>query len=198
MKVLDESVLSNLLTYIQTYQTQYGRSPSYRTIMHAMKFNNLATVSRYVGKLHSTGKIKKDNLGGIDISFNLKTNKATIAPLLGTVACGEPILAIENIEGNYALPADIFGNGETFLLRAKGESMVGAGIKDKDILVIKKCEDANNGEIVVALINEEATVKRFYKKGKKIILHPENPKFQDIVLDEVRVLGVVDSYIHKF
>lgn len=198
MKTLNETTLGNLLEYIKTYQTTQGKSPSYRIIMKAMNFTNLATVFRYVGKLQSQGLIKKDNLGGIDISCKLNTGRTILAPLLGTVPCGKPILAVENIEGNYSLPSDIFGSGETFMLHAKGESMIGAGINDKDILVIRKTNQADNGDIVVALIDDEATVKRLQKRGKKIILHPENSKFQDIVLDEVTILGKVISLIHNF
>jgi len=198
MKVLNEKKLTELLEYINDYQSKNGKSPSYRTIMHALKFNNLASVFRYVGNLHAKGLIEKEELGGIKISPNLCTNRTILAPLVGSVACGNPITAVENIEGNYALPVDIFGSGETFLLHAKGLSMINAGIKDKDILVVKKCNDAIDGEIVVALIEDEATVKRFYKKHGKIVLHPENPEFQDIVVEDAKILGKVVSCIHNF
>lgn len=138
MKTLDESTLGNVLEFIKKYQAQYGCSPSYRTILKSCKLNNLATVFRYVGKLQSRGLIRKDSLGGIEISRKLNPSRTILAPLLGTVTCGKPILAVEDIEGNYSLPTDIFGSGETFLLHAKGESMIGAGINDKDILVVKR------------------------------------------------------------
>ena len=198
MKVCDENIIANLLNYIKTYQTKFGKSPSYRNIMHSMKFSSLSIVFRYVGILESRGLICKDNLGGIDISLNLDPTRTIIAPLIGTVACGNPILAYENIEGNYSLPADIFGTGETFLLRAKGESMINAGIKNKDILVIRKTNFAEDGEIIVARIDDEVTVKRLFRKNEKIILHPENEEFKDIVLDKVDILGKVVSSIHNF
>lgn len=198
MRVCNETILTNLLEYIKDYQFKNGKSPSYRLIMKAMNFNSLSNVFRYVGVLYSKGLIKKDNLGGIEISRKLNPNKTVLAPLIGTVTCGKPILAVENIEGNYSLPTDIFGSGPTFMLQAKGESMIGAGIKDKDYLVIKKCNTADDGDIVVALIDEEATVKRLFRKNNKIVLHPENPEFDDIILDNVRIAGKVVSSIHNF
>lgn len=198
MKTLNERKLAELLEFINKYQTQNGRSPSYRTIMKAMRFTNLASVFRYVGRLEADGKIQKNDFGGIKISRKLNPDRTIIAPLLGTVTCGQPILAVENIEGTYSLPADIFGTGETFLLHAKGQSMIDAGIKDKDILVVRKCQNADDGDIVVALIDEEATVKRFFKKRNRIVLHPENKEYKDIIVDNVQILGKVISCIHNF
>ena len=166
--------------------------------MKAMRFTNLASVFRYVGRLEADGKIQKNDFGGIKISRKLTPDRTIIAPLLGTVTCGLPILAVENIEGTYSLPADIFGTGETFLLHAKGQSMIDAGIKDKDILVVRKCQNADDGDIVVALIDEEATVKRFFKKRNRIVLHPENKEYKDIIVDNVQILGKVISCIHNF
>ena len=198
MKILNERKLAELLEFINKYQTQNGKSPSYRTIMKAMRFTNLASVFRYVGRLEADGKIQKNDFGGIKISRRLNPDRTIIAPLLGTVTCGQPILAVENIEGTYSLPADIFGTGETFLLHAKGQSMIDAGIKDKDILVVRKCQHADDGDIVVALIDEEATVKRFFKKRNRIVLHPENKEYKDIIVDNVQILGKVISCIHNF
>lgn len=198
MKTLNERKLAELLEFINKYQTQNGKSPSYRTIMKAMRFTNLASVFRYVGRLEADGKIQKNDFGGIKISRKLNPDRTIIAPLLGTVTCGQPILAVENIEGTYSLPADIFGTGETFLLHAKGQSMIDAGIKDKDILVVRKCQNVDDGDIVVALIDEEATVKRFFKKRNRIVLHPENKEYKDIIVDNVQILGKVISCIHNF
>lgn len=195
---VQEKVLNEMVEFIDKYQHEYGKSPSYRVIMKAMKFNGLATVFRYVAKLEAQGRISKNHLGGIEIPQSLNPSKTIIAPLVGSVACGIPILATENIEGTYSLPADLFGTGPTFLLQAKGESMLNAGIHDKDILVVRKCACADDGEIVVALIEDEATVKRLYRRNNKIILHPENEKFKDIVVDNVEILGKVISSIHQF
>lgn len=198
MKSYDENKLNELLDYINEYQKSNGKSPSYRFIMKAMNFKSLSAVYRYVGKLEAQNKIKKNDLGGIEISKRLNPAQTILAPLVGSVACGSPILAVENIENTYSLPADIFGKGPTFLLQAKGESMSGAGINNGDFLVVRKCNTADDGDIVIALIDDEATAKRFYRRNNKIILHPENPNFKDIIVDEVRIIGKVISSIHQF
>lgn len=195
---IQEKILDDLVQFIDDYQHQYGKSPSYRVIMKSMKFNGLATVYRYVAKLEAQGRLSKTNLGGIEIPQSLNPSKTINAPLVGSVACGIPILATENIVGTYSLPSDLFGNGPTFILQAKGESMLNAGIQDKDFLVIRKCNTADDGEIVVALIDDEATVKRLFRKNNKIILHPENERFDDIIVDNVEILGKVISSIHQF
>ncbi len=195
---IQEKVLDDMVEFIDKYQHEYGKSPSYRVIMKTMKFNGIATVFRYVAKLEAQGRLRKTHLGGIEIPQSLNPSKTIIAPLVGSVACGIPILATENIEGTYSLPSDLFGTGPTFLLQAKGESMLNAGIHDKDILVVRKCSCADDGEIVVALLGDEATVKRLYRKNNKIILHPENERFKDIIVDNVEILGKVISSIHQF
>lgn len=198
MKTCDKNKLTALLEFIQSYQREHGNSPSYRTIMRAMNFNSIATVYRYVGKLEAQGKLSKNKLGGIAISPNLNPNKTILAPLVGSVACGKMTTAIENIVGTYKLPADIFGTGPTFLLQAQGESMINAGIQHNDFLVVRQDCQVNDGDIVVAELDDEATVKRLFRKNGKVILHPENPEFDDIILDNVRIRGKVISNIHKF
>ncbi len=197
MKSINEKLLEEMLNYIKTYQVENGRSPAYRNIMKHFKLSSLSIVSRYVELLISRGEIKKDDLGGIDISSNLSCSSSIIAPIVGTVTCGKPIYAQENIEGVYQLPTAIFGNDQLFLLRAEGDSMEGVGIKSGDILAVKKCETAENGQIVVALLGEDATVKTFYKKKDHIVLHPENPRYEDIITKDVKILGIVEHYIHK-
>ena len=198
MKVLNQTLLEKMLHFINDYQFKNGKSPSYRVIMHEMKLNNLAMVYRYVNRLQADGKLTKSKVGGIEISSKFKQCRTIHAPLVGTVTCGSPITAFENIEGTYSLPADIFGSGETFLLHAKGDSMKNVGIKNNDILVIKKTDVAQNNDIVVALLGEEATVKRFFKRGNKFILHPENEMYEDIIVHDVKILGKVVSFIHQF
>lgn len=146
------------------------------------------------------GSLEKDNLGGIAISYNLNLDQTIVAPLVGTVTCGNPILAVENIEANYTLPVSIFGSGQTAILHAQGESMVNAGISDGDFLVIKKDAQIEDGDIVVARIADEATTKRIFHRNGKIILHPENPSFKDIIVDADKVVieGKVVSSIHNF
>ncbi len=198
MKILNESLLDKMLSYIKTYQIENGRSPSYRNIMKRFNLSSLSMVCRYIEVLRQRGLLEKDNLGGIEISENLSCAKTIIAPIVGTVTCGKPILAQENIEGNYQLPTAIFGNNELFMLYAQGDSMEGVGIKSGDVLVVRKCNVAENGQIVVALIDDSATVKTFYKKKDYVVLHPENDKYDDIITKNINILGVVQHNIHKF
>lgn len=197
MKVYNEKLLETMLDYIKTYQVRNGSSPSYRNIMEKLNLSSLSMVKRYLDILFARGEISKDKFGGIEISSKLDSGDTIIAPIVGTVTCGKPIYAQENIEGTCQLPSAIFGRGEHFLLHAEGDSMEGVGIKSGDILVVRKTESAENGQIVVALIEEEATVKTFYRKKDYIILHPENERYQNIIAKNVKILGIVEHYIHR-
>ena len=121
--------------------------------------------------------------------------KVTLTLLMLFLSC--PILAQENIESVCSLPCEIFGSGELFMLHAEGDSMEGVGIKSGDLLVVKKSSSAQNGQIVVALMDDSATVKTFYQKKDHIVLHPENEKYDDIISRDVKILGVVEHFIHK-
>ena len=198
MKLVNEVLLEKMLDYIKTYQVREGRSPSYRNIKQQFKLSSLSLVQRYVSVLNARGELKKSSLGTIEISNNLNASSTITAPLVGTVTCGQPIYAQENIEGNFQLPSSIFGHGELFLLHAEGDSMIEAGIRNGDLLVVRKTQSAENGQIVVALLGDEATVKTFYKKTDHIVLHPENQRYQDIIATNVKILGIVEHFIHKF
>ena len=198
MKAFNENLLEAMLDYIKTYQVRNGKSPSYRNIKEQFNLSSLSIVNRYVDVLSSRGELKKNVQGGIDIAGNLDCSSTITAPIIGTVTCGTPIYAQENIEGNFSLPTAIFGHGEHFLLRAEGDSMIEAGIRNGDLLVVRKTESAENGQIVVALLGDEATTKTFYRKSDHIVLHPENPSYEDIITTNVKILGVVEHYIHKF
>lgn len=162
MKVIDENKVSYVLDFIKSFQVREGRSPSYRQIAHAARFPSLATAQKYVKILQTRGLIERNDLGRIVTPTRLETGNTIVAPLVGQVARGKPILAEENIEGTFALPTQIFGNDKVMLLHAKGDSMIGAGINDGDLIVATITNYADDGEIVVALINDSATVKRLY------------------------------------
>ncbi len=196
MKTIDKSLLERIKDFISLYQLEHAKSPSYRVIMKHFNLSSLSLVSRYLDLLQKEGQITKTPLGGIDMSY--KFSLATYAPLVGQVRCGSPILAQENYQSICALPSEIFGKGDLFMLKAVGDSMEGAGIQDGDILIVRKTDYADSGQIVVALLGDEATVKRLQKKNRKIILHPENDKYADIEANDVKILGVVQSMIHKF
>lgn len=199
MKVISEEKVQRVLDYIKDFQKKEGRSPSFRQIAKGCGFPSLETAQRYTKILESRDLIKKNTFGKIITPFNLSADKTIVAPLVGTVACGTPILAEENIEGSYKLPTAIFGSQETMLLRAKGDSMIKANINNGDLLVVEIRNYADDGEIVVALINDSATVKRLFRKNDRVILHPENPKYKDIVVTQNLIIqGVVKHVIHSF
>lgn len=198
MRTLNTVTLERMETFINEYQREHGLSPSYRQIMHGIGMTSLNLVQRYVLALERQGKIRRTNLGNIKIPDVLDVGKTTPAPLVGQIACGQPNFAVENIEGSFALPQAIFGKGELFMLHAFGDSMIEAGIDDGDLLVLRKANTADDGEIVVAMIEGETTLKRLFHKGKNIVLHPENHTLKDIVVRKCEIQGILVSCIKMF
>ena len=198
MKVINETKLNQILEFINSFQLKEGRSPSYRQIAKIAFFPSLATAQKYVKILQSRGLIERNDLGRIVTPTRLDTEDTIVAPLVGKVACGKPILAVENIEGNFRLPKTIFGSQDKMILTASGDSMEGVGIKDGDLIVAEITSTAESGDIVVALIDDSATVKTYYKKKGNHILHPENHKYEEIIPDELFIQGVVKHVIHNF
>ena len=198
MKVISEDKVIKVLDFIKDFQKKEGRSPSFRQIAKGCSFPSLATAQKYVAILQSRGMIEKNSLGKINIPRNLSKGKTVIAPLVGTIACGTPIFAEENIEETFQLPTAIFGNAKSMLLRASGDSMTGVGINDGDLIVVEICDTADEGDIVVALLEDSATVKTLHKKNGHIYLHPENPNYKDILADNVIIQGIVKHNIHSF
>ncbi|MDR2090352.1 MAG: transcriptional repressor LexA [Clostridiales bacterium] len=197
MKVLDENTLEKVGKYIFEYQTEFGCSPSVRDILRELSFNSPATALRYVDALCARGTIRKDESGSIEIPENLLRGRGKMIPLVGSIACGAPILAVENIEESYFLPEELFGKGELFMLRAKGDSMINAGIDSGDLVVVKKQNYAGNGEIAAVLIDDEATLKRFYRddKNRRFRLQAENERYSDIYVETCEILGVAVKII---
>ena len=192
-----DAKLEKVLTFVKRYQMENGFPPSVREICSALNIKSTATAHYYLAKLEKQGHISK----------NANKNRAIIladsleyvsVPLVGTVTAGTPILAVENLDGYYPLPPDLADEDDSFLLKVKGDSMIEAGILDGDKIICKKAQTAENGEIVVALIADSATVKRFFKRNGKIILHPENQALSDIVVDEAYILGKVTGLIRKY
>ena len=197
MRNLDKNTLEAIKDYISQYQIKFGKSPAYRTIDKEFHFNSLPKVQRYMNWLTRNGWIQKTDLGGISIPQNLELNETTQAPVVGAIACGQPILAIENIEAVVELPTFFFGKGEHRVYKAKGDSMIGVGIYDGDWIIAKPSSTAVEGEIVVAIVEDSATVKTYKRTKDKIILHPENPDFDDITVDECEIQGIVKQVIHN-
>ena len=198
MRILNDDILEKVAQYNIDYQKEHGRSPSYREIMHALNLGSLATVQRYVRALVKADRIEVTDAGNISPLPQLMGGESKVVPLIGEIACGEPLFAVENIEESYTLPKSLFGDGELFMLTAKGNSMIDAGISKGDLLVIRRQTAADDGDIVVALIDNDATLKRIYHKDGKIILHPENKQMNDIVLDKCNVQGVLVGCIKKY
>ena len=198
MRTLNEETLRRMEEYIRERQRKDGVSPSYREIMHALGMSSLNLVQRYVLALEKQGKIGRTSRGNIALPQRLDTGRSVIVPLVGNIACGQPSFAEENIEASYALPQSLFGDGELYLLHTHGESMVDIGIRPNDLIVIRRQNYADDGQIVVALIDGEATLKRLFHRDGKIVLHPENRQMQDIVVENCEIQGVLVSCIKMY
>lgn len=198
MRIIDEATLDRVAEYNIEYQKAHGVSPSYRIIMHALRLGSLATVQRYLKVLERRGKIERTRIGTIDPLPQLHTGKTTATPLLGRIACGEPTAEVEHIEESFALPQDLFGTGKLFMLHAHGDSMIDAGINDGDLLVIREQNYADDGDIIVALVNGNNTLKRLIHEGNKPYLHPENSSMKDIPVENLDIQGVLVSCIKMY
>lgn len=198
MRTLDESKLEQLKDYISKYQVKYGKSPTYRLIQKELNFSGLPAVQRYMNKLYRNGWVAKAEIGkGIETPGNLKLDATTQAPVVGEIACGSPILAVEDIKAVVDLPEFLFGKGDFRVFQAKGDSMTGIGIYDKDWIIVKPTNTAKEGDVVVAIVEDSATVKTFRRRKGKIVLHPENPEFPDIIVDDCIIQGIVKKVIHN-
>lgn len=192
MRSKNPEYYKTLLSFIDSYQEAHGVSPTTRTIAAETGVSN-ATVSRYLQDLRKEGKIEYKGHKGI-VTRKMKQTKASteLVPLLGSIACGIPKYADGNIEEYIPLPVSLFGKGDFFLLHANGDSMIDAGINNGDLVLIKKQNTAEPGQVVVALMDDEATLKRFYPepKKKRIRLHPENKKMNDIYVESCIIQGI--------
>ena len=194
MQVKNERTISDILAVIDRHLQQEDRAPSVGVIAAEVGVS-IATVSRYVQVLISRGRVvKKGKFCALatDRSERAKAD-AVVCPLVGSIACGMPIFAEQNIESWVTLSAGILGSGEFFCLRARGNSMIGAGIEDGDIVVVRRQNTAVEGQIVVALVDgEDATLKRYYidRSIGRIRLHPENETMSDMYFDSVEIQGV--------
>lgn len=199
MKYCDENLVIHLSEYIFEKQKEEGKAPTYREVMKKFprQFTSLSKVKRYLDILESKGEITRNLNGEIETDDMFKI-KAKNIPLVGVAACGQPILAVEDIEDTYALPANLFGNGDLVMVRAKGMSMIDAGIDDGDLVVIRKQQTAEYGQNVVAMIEGETTIKEYRPERDKVVLHPRNKNMEDIVVKECDIFGVVVGSIKKF
>jgi len=193
-----------ILAYIQDVIERRGYAPSVREIGEAVGLKSTSTVHGHLTRLEKKGLLHRDAMKpramGLSAEKRLDTEitvSMSSIPLVGRVAAGNPILAEENTEAVLPLPSDFVGDGELFMLRVRGDSMINAGILNNDYIVVRSQPDAQNGEIVVALIEDEATVKRFYKECGHFRLQPENDFMEPIIVPEVTILGKVVSLLRK-
>lgn len=174
--------------FIQEYISENGYAPCVREVCKACDIKSTATAFTVINRLKERGLLEKSDVKRRAISLKSKT---VSVPIVGTVAAGQPIFANESYDGYVSLPDNFFSGEDLFMLNVKGTSMIKIGIFDGDKVVVRKQATADNGDIVVALVDDSATVKRFFKRNGKYILHPENDDMEDFVYDEVSILGKV-------
>lgn len=201
-----------ILKFIEKQINEKGYPPSVREIGKAVGLSSTATVHGYLAKLTKKGYIKKEEQKGRTLRVlkggladNEKSSPKPLyngrelvdVPVIGKITAGAPILAVENVTDTFPIPIDFVGNSESFMLTVRGESMIEAGILDGDYILVKRQNNARNGQIVVALIEDEATVKTFYKEKDYIRLQPENSTMDPIIVPDCKILGVVGGVFRK-
>lgn len=184
-----------ILDYIGKQIRERGYPPSVREIGEAIGLSSSSTVHGHLARLEEKGYLRRDpdKPRAIEVTGErqLRQQRLVTVPLVGRVTAGEPILAVQNIEETYALPYDLVHGDSIFMLRVQGDSMINAGIFDGDLVLVRQQSAARNGDVVVALLDEEATVKRFFHEGDRVRLQPENPAHNPILTREVQILGKV-------
>ena len=200
-KITDKQ--SQILEYIKSEILNKGYPPSVRDICQAVNLKSTSSVHSHLETLEKNGYIRRDptkprTIEIIDDNFNLVRREVVNVPMVGTVAAGQPILAIENIDNYFPIPSEYMPNEETFMLKVKGESMINAGILDGDNILVKRQNTAKNGDMVVALVEDSATVKTFYKEKGHIRLQPENDYMDPIILPDVEIIGKVFGVFRFF
>ncbi len=187
-----------ILEYIKSEILAKGYPPTVREICEAVHLKSTSSVHAHLATLESNGYIKRDPtkpraMEIMDDSFNMVRTEMVNVPIIGQVAAGEPILAEQNIESYFPLPAEYMPNTDTFMLKVKGDSMINMGIYNGDYLVVAQQNTAHNGDVIVALIDDSATVKRYYKENGHYRLQPENDFMEPIIVDSVEIMGKVTA-----
>ena len=196
--MVKEERLTMVMDYIRKFTEENGYTPSVREIGQECGIKSTATVHSYLSRLQAKGLLNKtDNKKR---SVSIAKSSGTNIPLLGCVTAGQPIFAYENYEDYYTFPVGEFKGDDLFMLRVQGTSMIDAGIMNGDKIIVRRQQTAENGEIVVALVDEEATVKRFYRRHGKVILHPENEELSDMIFEDgqVSILGKVIGLMRNY
>ena len=192
-----------ILEYIKQEILNKGYPPAVREICEAVHLKSTSSVHSHLETLEKNGYIRRDPtkpraIEIMDDTFNLTRREMVNVPVIGNVAAGQPLLALQNIENYFPIPAEYMPNQETFMLKVKGESMINAGILDGDHILVERQSTASNGEIVVALVDDSATVKTYYKEDGHYRLQPENDTMDPIIVDECSILGKVFGVFRFF
>lgn len=187
---------AQILEYIKDQIMEKGYPPAVREICEAVHLKSTSSVHSHLATLEKRGYIRRDPtkpraIEICDDNFQMLRTETASLPVVGRVAAGEPILAEQNIESYFPVPAEYVPHGESFVLKVHGTSMINAGIMDGDYIFVNSCQNAENGEIIVALIDDSATVKRFYKEDGHIRLQPENDEMEPIIVEDCQILGKV-------
>lgn len=185
-----------ILEYLKQEILSKGYPPSVREICSAVDLSSTSSVHAHLEKLEKNGFIRRDPakprcIEIVDDSFQLTRREMAQIPIVGTVAAGQPILATQNITDYFPIPAEYAPNSECFMLKVKGESMINIGIMDGDQIMVERCNTARNGDVVVALVEDSATVKTFYRENGHYRLQPENDNMDPIIVDQLEILGRV-------
>lgn len=200
-KITDKQ--QQILDFIKEQILSKGYPPAVRDICEAVKLRSTSSVHSHLEQLEKNGYIRRDPskpraIEIVDDSFNLTRREVVNVPMVGVVTAGQPILAVENIDNYFPIPTEYMPNAETFMLRVKGESMINAGIFDGDQILVQKQSTANNGDFVVALIDDSVTVKTFYKENGHFRLQPENDFMAPIIVEDCSILGKVIGLFRMF
>ena len=194
---------SEILEYIKSQILNKGYPPSVRDICEAVDLKSTSSVHSHLETLEKNGYIRRDPtkpraIEIIDDNFNLMRREVVNVPIVGKVAAGEPILAVENVDSYFPIPMEFMPNEQCFMLTVQGESMVNAGIFDGDTILVEQCQTAQNGDMVVALVDDSATVKTFYREADHIRLQPENDSMDPIIVPDCQILGRVFGVFRFF
>jgi repressor LexA len=194
---------NNILNFIKKEILSKGYPPSVREICNAVGLKSTSTVHGHLERLEKKGIIRRDPtkpraIEIIDESISPIRREMVSVPIIGKVAAGEPLLAVENIEEYFPIPTEYMPNKQTFMLNVKGNSMIDAGIYDGDLILVQQQNNADNQDIVVALVDDSVTVKRFFREADHIRLQPENRFMEPIILDDVTILGKVIGLFRRF
>lgn len=192
-----------ILEYLKSEIVNKGYPPAVREICEAVNLKSTSSVHSHLETLEKNGYIRRDPtkpraIEIMDDGFNLTRREIVNVPIVGTVTAGQPILAVENLEGYFPLLAEFMPKKETFMLKVKGDSMVNVGIFEGDKILVERQPDAENGDIVVALIDDSVTVKTYYKEDGYFRLQPENDRMEPIILPNLNIIGKVVGLFRMF